>query len=201
MWKRHLLLSFMSKRKIAISGTIGSGKSTVLNYLKSKGYFVFSCDEYNAFLLNKGQQGYIKIQEQFPEAFIKGELDKKVLSKIVFNNPLQRERLESIMHPLIIAEMLRLRDLFEIYFAEVPLLFENNLEKYFDLSLLIATDEQKALERLQKRGLDYDSAKQRILNQMPQEIKMKRADEIIYNNGSLADLYNQVDIVINKYVR
>ena len=191
----------MSKRKIAISGTIGSGKSTVLNYLKSKGYFVFSCDEYNAFLLNKGQQGYIKIQEQFPEAFIKGELDKKVLSKIVFNNPLQRERLESIMHPLIIAEMLRLRDLFEIYFAEVPLLFENNLEKYFDLSLLIATDEQKALERLQKRGLDYDSAKQRILNQMPQEIKMKRADEIIYNNGSLADLYNQVDIVINKYVR
>ena len=191
----------MSERKIAISGTIGSGKSTVLNYLKSKGYFVFSCDEYNAFLLNKGQQGYIKIQEQFPEAFIKGELDKKALSKIVFNNPLQRERLESIMHPLIIAEMLRLRDLFEIYFAEVPLLFENNLEKYFDLSLLIATDEQKALERLQKRGLDYDSAKQRILNQMPQEIKMKRADEIIYNNGSLADLYNQVDIVINKYVR
>ena len=191
----------MSKRKIAISGTIGSGKSTVLNYLKSKGYFVFSCDEYNAFLLNKGQQGYIKIQEQFPEAFIKGELDKKVLSKIVFNNPLQRERLESIMHPLIIAEMLRLRDLFEIYFAEVPLLFENNLEKYFDLSLLIATDEQKALERLQKRGLDDDSANQRILNQMPQEIKMKRADEIIYNNGSLADLYNQVDIVINKYVR
>ena len=191
----------MSKRKIAISGTIGSGKSTVLNYLKSKGYFVFSCDEYNAFLLNKGQQGYIKIQEQFPEAFIKGELDKKALSKIVFNNPLQRERLESIMHPLIIAEMLRLRDLFEIYFAEVPLLFENNLEKYFDLSLLIVTDEQKALERLQKRGLDYDSAKQRILNQMPQEIKMKRADEIIYNNGSLADLYNQVDIVINKYVR
>ena len=191
----------MSKRKIAISGTIGSGKSTVLNYLKSKGYFVFSCDEYNAFLLNKGQQGYIKIQEQFPEPFIKGELDKKALSKIVFNNPLQRERLESIMHPLIIAEMLRLRDLFEIYFAEVPLLFENNLEKYFDLSLLIATDEQKALERLQKRGLDYDSAKQRILNQMPQEIKMKRADEIIYNNGSLADLYNQVDIVINKYVR
>lgn len=191
----------MSKRKIAISGTIGSGKSTVLNYLKSKGYFVFSCDEYNAFLLNKGQEGYIKIQEQFPEAFIKGELDKKALSKIVFNNPLQRERLESIMHPLIIAEMLRLRDLFEIYFAEVPLLFENNLEKYFDLSLLIVTDEQKALERLQKRGLDHDDAKQRILNQMPQEIKMKRADEIIYNNGSLADLYNQVDTVINKYVR
>lgn len=191
----------MSKRKIAISGTIGSGKSTVLNYLKSKGYFVFSCDEYNAFLLNKGQEGYIKIQEQFPEAFIKGELDKKALSKIVFNNPLQRERLESIMHPLIIAEMLRLRDLFEIYFAEVPLLFENNLEKYFDLSLLIVTDEHKALERLQKRGLDHDDAKQRILNQMPQEIKMKRADEIIYNNGSLADLYNQVDTVINKYVR
>ena len=79
------------------------------------------------------------------------------------------------MHPLIIAEMLRLRDLYEIYFAEVPLLFENNLEQYFDLSLLIVTDEQKALERLQKRGLDYDSAKQRILNQMPQEIKMKRA--------------------------
>ena len=191
----------MSKRKIAISGTIGSGKSTVLNYLKSKGYFVFSCDEYNAFLLNKGQEGYIKIQEQFPEAFIKGELDKKALSKIVFNNPLQKERLEGIMHPLIIAEMLRLRDLYEIYFAEVPLLFENNLEKYFDLSLLIVTDEHKALERLQKRGLDYDSAKQRILNQMPQEIKMKRADEIIYNNGSLADLYNQVDTVINKYVR
>ena len=191
----------MSKRKIAISGTIGSGKSTVLNYLKEKGYAVFSCDEYNAFLLKKGNKGYLLIKEAFPEVFINDELDKKALSDIIFNNPEKKEILESIEHPLIIEEMLRQKEKNDIFFAEVPLLFEKNLQDYFDLCLLVVTDEDKAIERLQNRGFTYTSAKERILNQMPVEIKMKRADEIIYNNDSLADLYRQIELFLDKYVR
>lgn len=190
----------MSKRKIAISGTIGSGKSTVLNYLKEKGYAVFSCDEYNAFLLKKDNMGYLLIKEAFPEVFINDELDKKALSNIIFNNPEKKEILENIQHPLIIEEMLRQKEKNDIFFAEVPLLFEKNLQDYFDLCLLVVTDEDKAIERLQNRGFTYTSAKERILNQMPVEIKMKRADEIIYNNDSLADLYRQIELFLDKYV-
>ena len=83
-------MSIMSERKIAISGTIGSGKSTVLNYLKTKGYKVFSCDEYNAFLLKEGNEGYLKVRETFPEVFNNNELDKKKLSSIIFNSELKR---------------------------------------------------------------------------------------------------------------
>lgn len=190
----------MSKRKIAISGTIGSGKSTVLNYLKEKGYAVFSCDEYNAFLLKKDNMGYLLIKDAFPEVFINDELDKKALSNIIFNNPEKKEILENIQHPLIIEEMLRQKEKNDIFFAEVPLLFEKNLQDYFDLCLLVVTDEDKAIERLQNRGFTYTSAKERILNQMPVEIKMKRADEIIYNNDSLADLYRQIELFLDKYV-
>lgn len=190
----------MSKRKIAISGTIGSGKSTVLKYLREKGYGVFLCDEYNAYLLEKNNEGYLKIKEHFPEVFIGDELDKKALSTIVFKDKTKKTLLENIMHPLIIAEMLRQRDENEVFFAEVPLLFEINLEHYFDISLLIVTKEDLAIERLSKRGFDYQSAKMRIDNQMPVEIKMKRADEIIYNDGSLLDLYKQIDEFLNRYV-
>lgn len=192
-------MSIMSERKIAISGTIGSGKSTVLNYLKTKGYKVFSCDEYNAFLLKEGNEGYLKVRETFPEVFNNNELDKKKLSSIIFNSETQKNKLENIMHPLIIKEMLRQIQENDFIICEVPLLFEQNLEKYFDVSILVVCDEQAAIERLRNRGFNESQAKERIRNQLSVSEKKQRADEIIYNNRSLEDLYLQVDKVINKY--
>ncbi|MBR0461567.1 MAG: dephospho-CoA kinase [Erysipelotrichaceae bacterium] len=185
--------------KIAITGSIGSGKSTVSEYLRDKGYHVFDCDAYNALLLKRGNEGYKRVRESFPEAFAGTKPDKKKLSDIIFRDPDKKAELEAILHPLIIEEMLKESKEYDPFFAEVPLLFECDLEGLFDRNLLIVCDEDIAIERLIKRGLSEGEARRRINSQMSVEKKIYRADEIIYNNGNLWDLYKETDKWLRQY--
>ena len=173
--------------KIAITGTIGSGKSEAVRYLKEKGYDVFDCDEENRKLLEKGEAGYEAVRQAFPDCFKGDELDKKALSALVFHDPEKKKKLEDIMHPLILKKLKERND--PVLFAEVPLLFEAGWDRYFDRNLLVVTDEEILLKRLVKRGLAKEEALQRLQNQMPVSEKIKRADKIIYNNGSLKELH------------
>lgn len=177
--------------KIAVSGSIGSGKSTVAAYIRDKGYDVFDCDEVNRRLLEKGEEGYREAEKAFPMCFDENGLDKRKLSAIVFADEKEKEKLESILHPLILKRLFERKD--DPLFAEVPLLFEAGWDKYFDLNLLVVTDEDLLIERLILRGLSKDEAFARLGSQMSVEEKIKRADKIIYNNGSLDDLYRLVD--------
>lgn len=186
--------------KIAITGTIGSGKSKVCEYISKKGYSVFSCDEYNKFLLEKGNEGYLLIKKNFPECIKDDLIDKKTLAQIVFNDEDKRLLLEGLLHPLIIKKMMEETSGKDVFFAEVPLLFESGLESSFDSSWLIVCDENIALERLVIRGLSKQEAIERINTQMPVEDKKNKATEIIYNNKDLIDLYNNIDILLEKYV-
>lgn len=179
--------------KIAITGTIGSGKSTVASYLRNKGYFVFDCDEVNRELLNSGI-----LVEYFPECYDDGLLDKKKLANIVFNDEKKRLLLESIMHPSILERMKKESGKHNPFFAEVPLLFEVNWDKYFDEILLVVVDEKIALERLVDRGLSIEESKQRIKNQMSIKEKIERSDVIIYNDSSLFSLYEKIDRWLSK---
>ncbi len=181
-WKNH---------KIALTGTIGSGKTTACDYLRKKGYEVFDCDEANRDLLKRNKAGYKAVKENFPECFEKGILDKKKLSDVVFGDRKKKELLESLLHPLILDELMKKDS--DPLVAEVPLLFEVKWNRYFDESLLICTDEDKAVVRLEERGFSHKEAKKRIANQMPVDEKIKRADKIIYNNGSLEELYSSID--------
>ena len=182
--------------KIAISGTIGSGKSEFCNYLRRKGYDVFDCDKENRKLLYKGHKGYRRVVKTFPEAVTEKGLDKSRLSKIVFSDEKKRLLLESIMHPLILDELNKRED--DHLFAEVPLLFEVNWDVYFDLNVLIVSDRKIVEKRLLERGLDQSQIDKRIAAQMSVEEKIKRADKIIYNNGSLADLYKAADELLGQ---
>ena len=179
--------------KIAITGTIGSGKSTVASYLRNKGHFVFDCDEVNRELLNSDV-----LIDYFPECYDDGLLDKKKLANIVFNDEKKRLLLESIMHPLILERMKKESGKHEPFFAEVPLLFEVNWDKYFDEILLVVVDEKIALERLVDRGLSIEESKQRIKNQMSIKEKIERSDVIIYNDSSLFSLYEKIDRWLSK---
>lgn len=179
--------------KIAITGTIGSGKSTVASYLRNKGHFVFDCDEVNRELLNSDI-----LVEYFPECYDDGLLDKKKLANIVFNDEKKRLLLESIMHPLILERMEEESKKYDPFFAEVPLLFEVNWDKYFDMVLLVVVDEAIALNRLMNRGLSIEESKQRIKNQMSIKEKIERSDVIIYNDSSLFSLYEKIDRWLSK---
>lgn len=182
--------------KIAVTGTIGSGKSTVCAYLRELGYDVFDCDEVNRDLLEPENEGYLAVREAFPECFLEGSLDKKALSGIVFADPEKRKILEGIMHPLILKRLYERED--DPLFAEVPLLFEAGWDPYFDLKILVVTDEETAFQRLKERGLSCEEIRNRLAAQMPVSEKMKRADKIIYNNDGLSKLYRIIDELLKE---
>ena len=182
--------------KIAISGTIGSGKSEFCNYLRNKGYDVFDCDKENRKLLYKGRKGYRRVIKAFPEVLTEKGIDKRKLSKIVFSDEEKRLELESIMHPLILEELNKRSD--DPLFAEVPLLFEVNWDRYFDMNVLIAANKDIVVERLIERGLEKSEIGKRMAAQMDVEEKIKRADKIIYNNGSLIELYRAADELLEE---
>ncbi len=177
--------------RIAITGTIGSGKSEVSRYLREKGYPIFDCDEENRILLQKDNVGYEAVKEAFPECVKDGELDKRILSSLVFTEPNKKKQLEQIMHPLILERLKQRKE--EFLFAEVPLLFEAGWNRYFDQNLLVVTNQQVLLERLKKRGMSKAEALRRLKKQMPVLEKKKRADKIIYNNGSLQELHDSLE--------
>lgn len=183
--------------KIAISGTIGSGKSTVSKYLHDMGYVVFSCDDINYELQKIGNEGYYRIKNEFNDILKNdGEIDRYKLASIVFNDKKELKKLNDIMHPLIKDKLQKLMSTHSLVFVEVPLLFETDFYTLFDKNLLIITDEDIVLERLNKRGLSIVDAKKRIDNQMDVADKIKMADDVIYNNGSLKEL----ELSINKWL-
>lgn len=177
------------KKKIAITGTIGSGKTEASIYLRKKGYDVFDCDQVNKQILKKN--AYKLLSKDFPECFKGKTLDKTKLSEVVFSDRKKKKKLEAILHPLILEKLLERKD--DVLFAEVPLLFEVGWDSYFDEKLLIVCDEKIALKRLKNRGIELKEAKKRIANQMPVQEKIKKATRIIYNNGSLNELYKELE--------
>ena len=181
------------KQRIAITGTIGSGKSTVSEILRNKGFYVFDCDACNKTLLENGNAGYHRVKELFPDVFVDNELDKGLLADKIFHDPQAKKKLEEALHPLILNECFKEADAHSLFFAEVPLLFENQLQKCFDLSLLITLNKEIALNRLVSRGLSRKDAKARIANQMPVKDKIKLADDIMNNNGSIEELEQAID--------
>ena len=182
--------------RIAVTGTIGSGKSAVCAYLREKGYDVFDCDEVNRELLEPGNEGYTAVKEVFPDCFNDEEMDKKALALQVFRAPEKRLLLESVMHPLILKKLEERED--DPLFAEVPLLFEAGWDRYFDLKILIVSDDETVCERLKERGLSEEEIRGRLSAQMPVAEKMKRADKIIYNNDSLSVLYQIIDRLLEE---
>ncbi len=190
------------KAWIAISGTMASGKSSVLAYLKEKGYAVYDCDAINASLQRKGEEGYERMVEAFGHEILNKdmELDRKKVASLVFSNEHERKKLEGIMHPLILRRLKQIREtLNETAFVEVPLLYELGWEKYFDCDWLIVADEKKLIERCQRyRQMDEKATLARIRAQMSVEDKKKRARVIIENNEDLKSLYQKVDDLLER---
>lgn len=177
--------------KIGITGGIGSGKSTVLNYLRKNDYEVISCDEIVHTIMKKGNSAYSKIVNRFSKSILDedGEIDRKKLGNIVFNNIEAKKDLENITHPLVIKEIKNKKGL---VFIETPLLYEANLEYLFDLVVVINSSIEKQIERvILRNNLSEEEALLRINSQMPLSLKAKKADYIINNDGSIDDLiYN-----------
>ncbi len=192
----------MSKKKvIGITGSMGSGKSKVASFL-AKHYPVLDCDQVNAQLLEKGEKGYSYLT-QLPWIVLdeKEQIDKKKMAQEIFNNEKKKKIVENILHPLILDEMKIWisKQASGFVFIEVPLLFESQMEAYFDSIWCVVVSKEIAFERLFKyRNFTLEQAKERIDQQMSVEEKKKRSSFVIENNGSLKDLEEEIHKTLRK---
>ena len=182
------------KKLIAITGGIGSGKSSASRFLLEIGYPVFSCDEiYREVILSPS---YIqKIASLFPECVVDGNIDKKILAGIVFNDEEKLALLNGIAHPLIMDALFKKMQACkeDIVFAEVPLLFEGNYENKFDSVIVIIRDIEMRIRSIMVRdGITKEEALNRIAVQFDYENSNGRFENcnaiLIENNGTIEEL-------------
>ncbi|RAI12250.1 MAG: dephospho-CoA kinase [Candidatus Melainabacteria bacterium] len=181
---------------IAIVGNIASGKSTVENVLRKKGYKVFDSDIIAHEVLDDLSE---KILEAFKDYDISenGRISRQKLGALVFYDKNLKEKLENIVHPEIKD---RLKKIFEenklekYIFVSIPLLFEVGWRNLFDKILFIYTEDKIRLNRLmQRNNFTKDEALARIKSQLPQEEKVKVSDFIINNNHSIDVLQKYIE--------
>ncbi len=181
---------------IAIVGNIASGKSTVENVLRKKGYKVFDSDIIAHEVLEDLSK---KILEAFKgyDILENGRISRQKLGALVFDDKNLKEKLENIVHPEIKD---RLKKIFEenklekYIFVSIPLLFEVGWRNLFDKILFIYTEDKIRLNRLmQRNNFTKDEALARIKSQLPQEEKVKVSDFIINNNHSIDVLQKYIE--------
>lgn len=209
------------KKVIGLTGGIASGKSTVVDFLISKGYQVIDADQVVRQLQLPGGKLYEAIVSHFGRDFIdsSGQLDRVKLGKLVFADPNKRQELSTIQDDIIRQELYAQRarllekteiatasgdkkfadhllmapSVDEVFFMDIPLLLEYNYTG-FDEIWLVYIDETTQLERLMARNhFTKEEAKQRIAAQMPLWKKREVADRILDNSGSIAELEKQVE--------
>jgi len=182
--------------RVALTGNVGSGKTTVVSLFASWGATVIDTDVLAREVVAPGSPALEEIRDLWGDAAFTedGTLDRAALRALVFADPEARARLEAILHPAIRA---RARELFaeseargdRIVIGVVPLLYETGMDEDFDVVLLIDAPLDQRIQRLVgKRGLSVDEARAIAAAQMPADEKRGRADFIIDNDSDITTL-------------
>lgn len=181
-----------------ITGDIASGKSTLSNFLKELGFKVIDADLISREVMEPGERGYELVRAAFPQAFSRGQLDRKKLGDIIFSSPYERKRLDSILHPLI-TEIMFERAGEGACFHDAPLLFEAGMDKNLKRIIYLSVDRDSQLDRIMRRdGLTEDQALSRMASfDYPREEKLRRS-YVIENNGNLEELKEKLIIFLEE---
>ncbi len=192
-------------KKIAITGGVASGKTSVCQLFKELGAFVVSADAMVHELLTPETDLGQQIIRSFGSDLVKnGKLDRRLLAERVFHDPERLRQLEQLIHPVV------LRRIEELYLAvkgqkytsfvvEIPLLFEIGAASFYDITVAVLSDEESSRRRFEQAGYKSTEYDLRRLRQLSPEEKAKRADYIIQNKGSLSDLRKEV-LSLNRII-
>ena len=187
--------------KIAITGNIASGKTTVQKLIEEFGYKMLDTDIVGHILLSDCPE----VKYEFKDYDIldnKGEISREKLGKIVFSDEILKQKLENILHPLIrksITEFFADNREEKIVFVGIPLLFEAEMQDMFDKIILVYTNDKIREKRLiDRNNYTEEYAKLRMNCQNSQDEKKDLVDFVLYNNGSLDDLKYSVRDLLSK---
>ena len=189
-------------RKVGLTGGIASGKSTVSRMFTDLDVPVIDADVIAREVVAPGSRALVAIVNAFGEDVLTDEksLKRARLGEIVFSDPSKKKILENILHPEIIAEQdRRLKDLelegrAPIAIVDAAVMIESGSWKRFDAIVVVDCDESQQICRLRRRnGMNEDEAIKRVNAQMPLSEKVKYADHVIDNRGSIDDTRKQVE--------
>ena len=193
---------------IGITGGIASGKSTVTEFLRQQGYQVIDADQVVHELQEPGGRLYQALLSTFGSAILQedGRLDRPKLGAMIFGNPELLAQSSQLQNEIIREELARRRDLLaeteDIFFMDLPLLFELGYDNWFDQIWLVDVTEETQLSRLMNRNaLNQEEAEKRIAAQLSLQEKRKRADVLIENNGGLEETRQQLLDALQKLER
>jgi len=178
--------------RIAITGGIACGKSLVGSFLADEGFAVLEADRVAHKEMSPSGAAYQPLVESFGKTILgdDGWIDRPVLGAMAFGNPQVLRRLNAAVHPHVkrrIQDWLderRLSGGSRVAFVIVPLLYEAGMETGWNAVVCVASSEKTQLRRLAERRISAGDASKRLAAQMPMQEKVRRADSVIFNNGS-----------------
>lgn len=184
---------------IGLTGGIASGKSTVSDYFKLKGYKVYDADLI-AKEITKTSEVERELIFNFGEKILDKNLkiDRKKLKELVFSDRKKLEILNEIVHPKVYNFFkniyLKNNNKKEVVIFDIPLLFESGMEKICDRIILITANKETKIKRIIERdSISREFAEKIISSQMPDEEKIKKSDIIIQNDGTLEELIKKIE--------
>jgi len=182
---------------VALTGGIGSGKSTVGQIFAQLGAIVIDSDQLARDVIERGSIGFNEVVAKFGDEILKnGEINRQILASLIFKDPAKRSELEQITHPLIrraFAKMVSSASPDSIVINQIPLLVESNHDYKFDHIITVSASESIRSERLIKRGLTNDQIKQRMGAQATDQMREDIADSVIINEKNEQELTDQVE--------
>ena len=190
---------------IALTGGIGSGKTSIASIFKSLGVPIIDSDTISKEIILPGKPCFKDIVNEFGEEILtnKGTIDRYKLRDIIFNNYKARIKLENITHPIIFKNIDIQTSLINYPYCLVivPLLIETKSVKYFDKVLLVDTLENIQFERVTKRDSISPTLLRKIIKtQVTRSERLKYADDIIENNNEIGNLNEHINILHKKYL-
>ncbi len=193
--------------KIGLTGSIGMGKSTVAKMFADLGAAVWDADDAVHRMYGKDGAAIEPIRALFPAAVLDGVIDRQRLAAIVLSDPAALQKLEAVVHPLVASD----REEFiaaaahagvEAAVFDIPLLFENGSEQFFDVVIVVsapaAVQEARVLER---PGMTRQKLDAILSEQLPDAQKRERADYIVSTDRPLAETRSAVEAIFKEIIR
>lgn len=187
---------------LGLTGGIGCGKSVAARGFAARGFELIDSDALIRENVLRDPEVVRELKVRFGKAVIApgGEVDRSVLGLRVFADDAERRWLEGLTHPALFRlwrERLAAKPNARWIF-EVPLLFEQALENWFDFTICVACSYEQQIVRLERRGLSPELAEQRISKQLPLARKIELADKVLWNDGAVSFLHGQIDVVVDS---